>query len=217
MFDTVCYNVTNPLTVFLTIFADKLNYKEYMPNMTMMLKLSDASFKAFEFLMMNFISKTVGRKVWIDISYRILISQIATPCDEAFTLLVLENCLGRWKENYKSEYGTDISEVSKQEEDDDDDTKSTYSKFTRQHGTNGEWTKTGMERFNELHGMVMMDRKKDNRAKFEELIMNTLQKKKSCKHGKRAAVIPDENPEEVLKPATNFEFMFPKISKYAKL
>ena len=97
IFDTMCYNVTNLLTVFLIIFADKLKYNEYMLSMTTMLKLSDASFKAFEFLMVTFLPKTVGSKVWSNTSHSFPLSQIATPCDEAFTLLVLENRFGRWK------------------------------------------------------------------------------------------------------------------------
>jgi len=87
------------------------------------------------------------------------VSELATPSDEAFTLLLLENMWDQWSTRDLAEYKDErkYNEVTGEWEK----RKPVYGKWTR--GARGEchyggWTEDGVNQFNELCGLVNQNR-----------------------------------------------------------
>ena len=94
------------------------------------------------------------------------INQICTPSDEAFVLLVLENCWDNWLDTYVLFDGK--FRPQKRKEGNDDIIRSLKDfKFTsHKNGDSNfyQWRSEGIKRFNELHEIVV-----EQRREFEEV------------------------------------------------
>jgi hypothetical protein len=99
-----------------------------------------------------------------------LLSDIATPSDEALALLLLENSHYRWNEEH------DKKSRSNEPVKEDDLPPPKYTNagnkklqkgFTKKYGG---WTGAGIDRYNELYGLVLQDRSAHGAA-FDEFVM----------------------------------------------
>ena len=141
----------------------------------------------------RFVSCVVGRMEWRKETPKMVISKIATPTDEAFALLVLENIWDAWKDVDPQEY---IMARSKRRREEDDDVegecetnsdgttkkakrrKEIPGKYTKEHRNAKRyrgWGDDGHARFNQLVNLVREDRKV--RGSFEEEYLDKKKKK----------------------------------------
>jgi len=111
-----------------------------------------------------FLKLIVGVSIWKYGVCNKTVSELATPSDKAFTLLLLENTWDQWSTRdlteYKDErkYNAVTGEWDKR--------KPVYGKWTRGAGGErryGGWTEDGVNRFNELCVLVKQNRA-DHRA-----------------------------------------------------
>jgi hypothetical protein len=124
------------------------------------------------FILNSFVSCVVGKMEWKRRSGKELVSKLASPTDEAFALLVLENIWESWKDVDPEEYI--MARARKQEDDKGNKTrrKEIAGKYTEKHRSSRRcrgWSEEGHERYNELVGIVRADRAK--RGAFERYFM----------------------------------------------
>lgn len=118
----------------------------------------------------------VGKLVWRERVCNELVSEIATPSDEALALLILENSWDRWEQIY--EVGGDHKKAT------------ITAKWTSdpQYATPfSGWNLEGRERFNELRQLVISDRKgtycsevEENYRQKKQEGVNKKKRKKEC-------------------------------------
>lgn len=118
-----------------------------------------------------FLSCVVGKKLWNSSVSTMPMSRIASPSDEAFGYLIVENLYDAWKLQKEKENNPDYAERKTGGGLGEDGRrqpilgKYTKSKYKRA-GKFGGWSREGLERFNELYLEVQEDRK-DNGDLFE--------------------------------------------------
>lgn len=143
----------------------------------------------------SFVSCVVGRMDWRKETRQKIVSNVATPTDEAFALLVLENIWDAWKHVDPQEYI--MARSKRRKEDDDDDVegasetnnadgtmkkgkrrKEIPGRYTKEHRNAKRfrgWGEDGHARFNQLVKLVRNDRKV--RGSFEEEYLEKKKKK----------------------------------------
>ena len=151
--------------------------------------------KAYAFFCENFLRCVVGKLEWKKCAHCMKISDIASPTDEAFALLVLENIWDSWtavvvEEYYKGPVAT-ITEQGKTE----CKRKAVIGKYTseyRRASRFGGWSDEGHKRFVQLRTMVIEDRKDEggfeNRYLKQEKERVDREEKKNKKKRKRERV-----------------------------
>ena len=151
--------------------------------------------EAYLYFCENFLSCVVGKLEWKKNAHCRKLSEIASPTDEAFALLVLENIWDSWtavaiEDYYKGPVIT-ITAVGKQE----CKRKAVIGKYTsdyRRASRFGGWSDEGHTRFVELRTLVIEDRK--DKEGFEEQYLSYLkgvvakEEQKSNKKRKREKV-----------------------------
>ena len=157
-----------------------------MPNKEEILKLRSGDDKVMMRFCDSWLSCVVGKNDWKKRRTKEKISEIATPSDEAFALLVLENIWDAWMEVPIEEW----EKSKKKREEDEGEAEQTddvsqdqrmggrgskkggkcrTGKYTKGYVSAGRymgWTNEGLERYNQLLKQVKADREMD--CQFEE-------------------------------------------------
>lgn len=123
--------------------------------------------KAYQHLCINFLPCVIGRKVWDKQCYAKPVYKLATPTDEAWCLLLLENNWDVWSKQArcimsKIDYSTY-----------DQKGKAKWTSSSMGSGRFGGWDQDGLTRFNELTHLVRIDRKENK--DFDERLTAHLQ------------------------------------------
>ena len=100
----------------------------------------------------------VGKRKWDAEVHVQLVSDFSTPSDEAWMLLVLENCWECWEYESQDSHPEDSTKPVKK-----------YTRDKRERGRNRGWTQAGIARFNELCQIAGEDRAKNKKVEEEYL------------------------------------------------
>ena len=119
----------------------------------------------------------VGKTRWSDNIWQVKISDLATPSDEAFAHIILENNWDVWVELAEGDMESS-SAASSAENDGENGSKTVACPKYTQNGIHAKryhgWTHEGIKRFNTLSLEVRRDRKLDAKKKmgsFENLYL----------------------------------------------
>ena len=138
----------------------------------------------------DILSNVVGRMAWDNQKHSQLVSEIASPTDEAWVLLLLENSWEVWMQMAKhSNYKIPENEERKQPK---------YTKGTTSTGRNEGWSKQAILQFNELCALVIQDRK-ENTTFDQEYLKNKKEEheKQDSRKRKRAADMMADDTEVI--------------------
>lgn len=156
----------------------------------------------------NLLPGVVGKVTWKHKVTRELVRDIATPSDEAFVYLLLENNWKVWKEAAKREEkkaraDDAVSELDEEDESSQEESvKSIASEYTDANpkgGKNSGWSENGMKRYNELCIMVKADRASNGDC--DKAYLEHAKKTKKCNKRKRKVeyeVEPMDDWEDLL-------------------
>jgi hypothetical protein len=151
--------------------------------------------KAYAYFCENFLRCVVGKLEWKKCAHCMKISDIASPTDEAFTLLVLENIWDSWtavvvEDYYKGPVATMTAEGKRECK-----RKAVIGKYTseyRRASRFGGWSDEGHTRFVQLRTLVVEDRKDEGGFEKKYLRIQRerveTEEKKSKKKRKRERV-----------------------------
>jgi hypothetical protein len=172
--------------------------KKHFPMMEEFLKLHQEEEHYFMFVQ-EFVRIVVGKKRWTHQCFRLNLSEYCSASGEAFVLLTLENNYMRW---------SDMAETGDYGDKNHTAPPPLYTnagKSNRKLGTARPfqgWSVEGYERFDVLHKLVLADRAKQSRCRFEEMLKNILMEENTKKRQR-----PEEEEDdggEVVYPAHDF-------------
>lgn len=157
----------------------------------------------------NFLPAVVGKAVWKNNVTSKLVSEMATPSDEAFVYLLLENNWNKWEEEARQaiaklnkEEGVDELLEQDEEEESSQSGKSTiateYTESNPRGGKNTGWSSEGMRRYNELYTRVTEDRAKLNNMQVKEEYRQYAQKTTLAENYKKRKEITIVTPRDDL-------------------
>jgi hypothetical protein len=138
--------------------------------------------EAYRIFLSKIVERIVGKHIWNNNCDKKPLSKFCTRSNEAFGLLLLENCYDRWTDMWRS---GDHKDKNKQ---------ASPSLYTNSGDTRGQkgsnrklegWSKQGYERFDVLHRLVTDDREKPGRAAFEEELRVELEAERAGKRSKK--------------------------------
>ena len=165
-----------------------------VPSLSDILLLSKGPYPAFEFFMNRLLCRAIGSSNWNENAHKMTVSNLTSPCDEAYVLLLLETHMLRWRREtgLPEEDGSVASIMSEDSESAD-----------------SQWSQKVIKRFNDLQDMVLLDREEEGRKTYEAIIKQEHCIKQASLNGKctqkgrKVAAIP-----HALK--TNFGFLCDK-------
>jgi hypothetical protein len=140
-----------------------------LPLLENILKMREDKEGAYTFFADHLIECVAGKRRWKNQKREHLMTIVASPTDEAFALLILENSIKRWIDMAK--HGTESIEKPK---------------YTRGKAAGGSrkyegWTDEGKQRFNELIDAVTADR--SDHSEWDKSYLE--KKKEEAVHGRK--------------------------------
>lgn len=140
--------------------------------------------EVFEVFCDEFLRCVVGKLVWRDRVCYETVSDIATPSDEALTLLILENSWDRWEQIYEMKGDYRKATIA---------TK--WTSDPHQASPYSGWTVEGRERFNELRQLVLRDRSEDYCSMVEEHYQQKKQEEQLNRKKRKRISLEEEEVE----------------------
>jgi hypothetical protein len=155
--------------------------------------------KAYYLLFDHLLETVVSKRAWQSRLEKQLLSmnELCTTSDEAFALLVIENCWDNWLDTFVLHGGDFIQQKRKRkgEESTEDEIRSSkmfkYTTVSDNNKNYNKWTPRGVQRFNELYRHV-----KSKRERYRAVDRMWLDKNHNT--GYRSKQIEDEDYEAAL-------------------
>jgi hypothetical protein len=168
-----------------------------IPELDDILALRDNANDAYKFLFDHILPQVVGKTKWNKLTPHKLVSKVATPGDEAFAIVVLENSLHVWLTTANTgnkKNGTN---------DGDKENKPIPTRYTLSgSGTrkNRGWSDDGYLRFHELVRMIKEDRTREGGSKFEKKYMDQKLEELNQRTGNKKQRVGENKARERLVP-----------------
>ncbi len=178
----------------------------------------------------TFLKCVVGDRVWRSNWLKVPLSEFVSVTDEAFALLVIDNCHERWTKMFVSqnteEEGEDEGGEEGQDLSDESSTPGKDGKWPDPKYTNGGknsnngrtrkfcgWSSQGVKKFNQLCWLVMSDRKKASNKTWDADTMEAWKKEHSPEDAKGDNDKENEPRGEPIMPFTDFQWDMEKVEE----
>jgi hypothetical protein len=154
---------------------------ETMPDLEDILTFADDVNGAYTWFCDHILPQITGRIHWKLHTPKKFISKVATPSDEAFAILLMENSYDLWKATFNTkkhepkhtgEGGANIPEAK-------------YSKNGGGTAKFKGWSNEGMNRFNEIRSEIITIRKSPAGQRFQEKYLQKQQEEENRRLGKK--------------------------------
>jgi hypothetical protein len=135
-----------------------------LPAAADLMKLRQDKHGAYTFFAEHIINCVSGKKNWKQKQFETSMREGSTATDEAFAILLLENGRDKWEAMARSENGKSTEPTK-------------YTRTKKEGGTRKYegWSDEGLERFNELLGLVQSDRR--HHADWDAMNLDSKRKK----------------------------------------